>query len=168
MASRFFACCSHSNSPAQSNAIAGREHHVTRDALLGLRHRAGQVAAAHAEFDRHEALIAFAKDIGRAGIERDRGKFAQRNIGVAAVGGWTPTLRLRTSSMLLRYSGASRTDDGELAVGLQQGRRRGAAQRGLHDVIDVVDAQTVARRLGAIDPDIQVRLPEHPERRRDR
>ena len=66
--------------------------------------------------------------------------------------------------MLLRYSGASRTDDAELAVGLQKRRRRGSAQRRLHDTVDVVDAEPVARRLGAIDPDVQIRLAEHPER----
>ena len=65
------------------DAVAGRQLDVLGDALLRFRDGAGEVAAAHAELDRHEALVALAKDVGGAGVERDRGELAQRNIGVA-------------------------------------------------------------------------------------
>ena len=65
--------------------------------------------------------------------------------------------------MLLRYSGASRTTTPNWRSASNSVVAVRAAQCGLNDVVDVVDAQAVARRLGAIDPDIQIRLSEHPE-----
>ena len=58
------------------DAIAGRQLHVLGDARLRLGDRAAEIAAADAEFDRDEALVALVIDVGGAGIERDVGKLA--------------------------------------------------------------------------------------------
>ena len=68
------------------DAIADRERHVLGDPLLRLGNRAGEVAAAHAELDRHEPLIALVIDVRGAGVQGDGGELAQGNIGIAASG----------------------------------------------------------------------------------
>ena len=77
IARRFLACCNHSNSAGPIDAIARRQLHVTRNALLRLFNRAREIAAPHTEFDRDEALVALAEDVGCARVEGYIGKFTQ-------------------------------------------------------------------------------------------
>src|SRR6202035_3493192 len=58
------------------DAIAGRQFYIAADTLLSFLHGAGKVAATYAEFDRHKTLVAFTKNVGGAGIERDGGEVA--------------------------------------------------------------------------------------------
>ena len=145
------------------DAIAGRQFHVAADALLRFLDGAGEVAAAYAEFDRHETLVALAENVGGAGIERDDGEVAQRNIGVA-VRRLNADLDIAHFVDVVAILRRQPHHHAELAVRLQQRGRDGAAQRGLNDGVDVADVQAVARRLFAIDLDVQIGLPEHPER----
>ena len=54
------------------------------DPFLRFRDRAAEIAAAHAKLDRNVALAQLVIDVGSAGIERDVGKFAERNVPVGA------------------------------------------------------------------------------------
>ena len=58
--------------------------------------------------------------------------------------------------------------DVELAVGLQQRGRDGAAQRRLNDGVDVAGIEAVAGGLFAVDLDVQIGLAEDLKIRRDR
>src|SRR5262249_58383771 len=49
----------------------------------------------------------------------------------------------------------------ELTVCLEEGRRRGTAQRGLHEGVDVADIEPVAGGFFAIDLDVQIGLSEY-------
>ena len=51
----------------------------------------------------------------------------------------------------------------ELAIAFQHGGRRGAGHRRLDDGVDVAGIEAVARRLGAVDRDVEIRLPQHAE-----
>ena len=163
IASRALACCSSSNSPAQIDAIADRQLDVLGDALLRLGDGAAEIAAAHAEFDRNEALVALVIDVGGAGIERDIGKLAQRNISVGAGRRLIADLDVADASMLSRYSGASRTVTLNCRSASRSVVADRAAERRLNDVVDVAGIEPVARRLVAIDLDVEIWLAEDAE-----
>ena len=127
--------------PGPFDAITGRQLDVGCDALLRLFHRAGQIAAAHAELDRHETLITLAENIGRARVERYRGEFAQRNIAIDAARRLIADLDIAHVVNVIAIFLGKPHDNAELPVGFQKCRRRGAAQCRLNDVIDVAHIQ---------------------------
>src|SRR5262249_21138750 len=109
-----------------------------------------------------ETLVALAENIRGAGVEGDRGEVGEWNIGVAGRG-LHADLEIAHGIEVAAIFGGEANRHVELAVGLQQRRGDGAAERRLHDAVDVADREAVARRGRAIDPDVEVRLPEHPK-----
>ena len=142
--------------------ISSRQAHVFRDPLLRVLDRACEIAPAHAELDRNEALVALTKNIGRAGIERNRSEIAQWNIGIA-VGTLNANLdvvhRLKAAAVFR----CQPHSDIELAVRLKQRGCDCAAQGRLHNGIDIADAQPITRRLFPIDFDVQIGLSQDPK-----
>ena len=74
-----------------------------------------------------------------------------------------PTFALRTASIVVAEFGREPDGHAELPVGLEQRGRHAAAEGRLHDGVDVAGVQPVARRLFAVDLDVEVGLAEHPE-----
>jgi hypothetical protein len=143
--------------------VAVRQFHVAGDPLLRLGDGPAEIAAPHAEFDGNETLVAFMEYVGGPGVERDVGKFAQRNIAVAAGRGDVTDLDVahRLEAVAIFRCEADR--HGELAIGLEQRRRRGAAERRLHHRIDVAGIEPVTGGRRPVDLDVEIGLTEHAE-----
>ena len=166
-ASRFFASSSAPNSPAHSSRVARRQLDVLLDALLRLRHGRAEVAAAHAVFQRNEALAVLAIDVGGAALELDLGDVTERE--------YTPALlvgvgqRHRNAADGVDIVAVARREphrEREVHLALVDACHLLAADRRLHHGVDVADREAVARRLGAVDPHHEVGLAEQVERRR--
>src|SRR5207253_6185339 len=140
------------------DAVAVRQPHVFRDPPLRLGDGAAEVAAAHAELDGNVALVALVEDIGGAGVERDVGELAQRNIGVAAAGGDVADLDVAHRFQAVAILGRDAHGDGELAIRLQHGRRRGAAHGRLYHRVDVAGIKPVTGRRGPLHLDVEIGL----------
>src|SRR6516162_4060082 len=143
------------------NAISGRKCDIARDPSLRLGNRAAEVTTTHTKFDRNESLIALTEDIRRAGIERDGGKVAQRDIRITATIGRNANLDPADNVDLIAKLGGKPNKDAELAVALEDSRGHRASQRRLYNAVYVAGVEAVARRLLAIDRNVQVGLPEN-------
>ena len=107
--------------PRPFDAIAGRQADVPGNALLRLGDGTGKIAAANAEFNRNEALIAVTKDIGCPRVQRDGGQFAQGNIGIAARRRLSADLEVLDTVDVVPEFGRQTNGDVELPIGLEQG-----------------------------------------------
>ena len=136
---------------------------MASDFLLRLSDRAAEIAAADAELDRNEALAALAIDERRAGIERDIGKLAERNVAASARRRLKGNLDVADGVDAVAVVGIEPDGQIELPVALQNGRRGGPAKCGLHHGVDITGVETVARRFFAIDLDVEVGLSEKME-----
>src|SRR5262249_50311936 len=143
------------------NAVAVRKLYVPGDPLLRFGDRAAEIATAHAELDRNEALVALVIDVGRSGIEGDIGELPQRNIGVGAGWGLESDLDIAHGFDVVAVFRSEPHGDVELAIGLEQCRRGRAGQRRLDDVVDVAGVEAVAGCSIAIDLDVQIGLAEN-------
>ena len=97
------------------------------------------------------------------GIERDIGKFAERNVAIGAgrrrIGDLDVANRVDAAAVF----GVEPDGEVELPVTFQDRGRRGAAERCLNDGVDVAGIEAVARGLFAIDLDIEIRLSQEVE-----
>ena len=167
-ASRFLASCKRAELARPLHAVALRQRHVLGDALLRLGDGRAEIALAHAVFQRNEALAVLAIDVGGAGLQPHVGDVAQRDIGGRGL-----RIAVRQGDRD-RADGvdvvaiARRQPHGERGVDLAlvDARHLLAADRRLHHGVDVADREAVARRLGAVDPHVEIGLAQQVERRR--
>src|SRR5215475_15803866 len=63
-------------------------------AILAFRDHTSKVAAAHAELDRNEPLVALPKNVGCTGVERDGGELLERDVrvGIATLNAYLEVL----------------------------------------------------------------------------
>ena len=98
-------------------------------------------------------MVALPEDVGGAGIERDRCKLAQRNVGISAIchgSDFDGPDRLQAVAVF----GLKPHSDVELSIGFQERGGYRASQRRLHDRVDIAHVHAVPRRLLAIDADV--------------
>src|SRR5262249_53238780 len=110
-----------------------------------------------------EALIAFAVDVRGAGVQRDRGDLAQRNVGIDTAGGLQADLDGADPVHAIAVRGRDPGDHGELALTFEYRSRLCPAERRLDDAVDIARIEAIPGRLVASHRDIQVRLPEDAE-----
>mmetsp|Transcript_5519 Transcript_5519/g.13306 ORF Transcript_5519/g.13306 Transcript_5519/m.13306 type:complete len:1095 (-) Transcript_5519:4456-7740(-) len=142
--------------------VAVGQGQVLRQRGLDLRDGAAKVAAAHTELDRDVALVALVIDVGRAGVQADGGDFAQRHIARATAG---VVAHPQVADALDAGTGGAREAHRQavLPLAFQHRSNNRAAQRGLHNGIDIAGVQAIAGRLDAVDLDAEVGLAEDIE-----
>ena len=131
---------------------------------MRLGHGAAQIAPAHAEFDRNEPFAAFVINPGRAGVQSDGRQFLQWNVGIGTAAGLIG--HLDVANFFDAVAVFRRITDGqaELPVSFQNRGRHRSAERRLDDRVHVAGIKAVARGVGAVHRDVQVRLAEHRKR----
>ena len=102
-------------------------------------------------------------DVRRAGVQRDCGDLAQRNVSVDPAGGLKPDLDGADPIQTVAVLGRDTGDQGELALTFEHGGRLRPAQGRLDDTVDVAGVEAIPRRFLTIHRDIQVRLAENAE-----
>ena len=91
-----------------------------------------RIALAHAELDRDVAFVALAVDIRCSGIERDVGKFTERNVGVDPAWRLIADLDLAHRVNTVTISRSKPDRDGKLPLRFQKRRRHRSAQCSLN------------------------------------
>ena len=96
-------------------------------------------------------------------IERDRGEFAQRNIGIGAASGLTAHFDLANLADGVVEVRRQAHGHAELAIPFKDRGCDRAAYRGLDNRVHIPCVQTIPCRFGAIDLDVQVWLTKDME-----
>ena len=100
---------------------------------------------------------------GRPGVQGDRRQFAQGDVGIGAAARLIGHLDVANLFDAVAVFGRKTDGQVELAISLQHRGGHRPAHRRLDDRVHVAGIEAVARRLGAIHLDIQVRLPQDRE-----
>ena len=129
---------------------------------MRVRNGRAEIAIAHAVLERHEPLRVFPVDVGRAGFQLHVAEIAQRDVGGRGLGvGVRQRDRNRPDGVDVAAVFRRQPDrEGEVHLAFVDARDLLAADRGLHDGVDVADREAVARGLRAVDPDDQIGLTE--------
>src|SRR5262249_28944673 len=146
--------------------VAGWQLHFLGNLLLGLEHRAAEIAAPHREFDRQIAFLLLAIDERGAGYDIDPRHLAQGNLDDAGTTGiLRPDRDVANGFQALAVFGRKPHTHVEVAVAaiFVEIARCLAADRGLHRRVDIARRQPVPRRLGAVDVDLHRWLAERRE-----
>ena len=134
---------------------------------LCLSDRGPQVSPPHAIFQRNEPLAVLAINVGRAILQIDLGDVAQRDIsgGRFRICIWDRDRDGADGVDVVAILRSQSDGQGEVHLAFEDARDFLPADRGLHNRVDVANRDAVTRRLGAIDPNQQVRLSDEVERR---
>ena len=147
-------------------AIATGQGHLGVDGVLCLENGAAQIAAAHAELDRHIALLLLAIDEGSARYQAHVGQILERHLNEAVAGARRRGHRNSLDGLEVASIGRTQAHHHRkmpVAGALVEIARALAADRRLHDGIDVAGRQSIARGPDPIDVDADRGLPERTQ-----
>src|SRR5262249_8288388 len=116
-----------------------------------------KVAAAHAELDRNEPLVALPKNVGCTSVKRDGGELLKWDvsIGVATLNAYLEVLDVEDAVAVL---GGEPNGHRKLPISFEQRGRGSPTQCGLNNRIHIADAEPVSRCPDTIHFDVQIWL----------
>ena len=138
---------------APGDAVAGRQLELLRPRALHLLHEAAHVAVLDEDADRGGAASALAADVHDAFLHADLRHLVQRHL--RTVGRVEQQVAQRVDVAALLF--AQPHDHVETPLAFPDLGRRPAAERGLDDVLDVGDVQSIAGGAFTVDLDLQLR-----------